>query len=74
MLISDSKFYRHKETGQVYRMLNLGLKLKCPETGKWYKAVLYEPKDEDFGTGEQYVRTQKDFVEKFEPAQKNVTI
>lgn len=70
MLIEPGKFYIHADGGR-YRVLQLGLKMKCPATGEWAKAVMYEPgeygPDKDFGNGEVFVRTQKDFVARFSP-------
>ena len=68
MLISPGKIYVHAD-GRRYRVLNLGMKMKCPVTGEWYKAVSYEPaeygSDKDFGNGEVFVRTHKNFVQRF---------
>lgn len=36
-------------------------KLKCPSTGNWYNAVIYEGIDD----GNYYVREEKDFFAKF---------
>lgn len=65
MKLQHDCIYVHTESGGRYRVLNIGVKLKCPVTGEWLKAVLYEPESEDYGTGSEYVRTQKDFCSKF---------
>jgi len=72
MLISHDKIYVHADGGR-YRVLNLGIKMKCPVTGEWLKAVLYEHEHEDYGTGIEYVRTQKDFCARFTPMPKKTS-
>lgn len=66
MRINPGKIYRHADGGW-YRVLDLRLKMKHPDTGEWLKAVSYEDEGEDYGTGTIYVRTQKDFVARFKP-------
>lgn len=72
MKIEPGKFYTHAEGGR-YRVLALGMKMKCPQTGEWHKAVSYEPgeygPDKDFGNGKVFIRTQKNFVARFSPAE-----
>lgn len=65
MLIQPGKIYRHKGTSGLYKVLSLNLALKHPVTGEWVKAVLYEAKD-SIGLTPEFVRTQTEFVEKFE--------
>ena len=68
-MLLNPGFYIHTKSGKRYRILRLGVHLKCPETGAWHKAVMYEPgeygPDKDFGNGEVYVRTQKSFCAGF---------
>lgn len=71
MKLDHDKIYRHADGG-LYRALNIGIKMKCPMTGEWHKAILYEPETEDFGTGKQFVRTQKDFCARFTPVSKRL--
>lgn len=61
MLIEQDKIYRHADGG-LYRVLDAWVSLKCPESRRWYIAVLYESKKPD---GKTFVRTQKDFVRRF---------
>ena len=52
----------HKRTGMPYKQI-ANCEMKDPETGRWRKAVIYQP------WGEQtvlYVREAADFQEKFE--------
>lgn len=56
----DSSTYIYPKTGHKYLCLTK-CKLKCPSTGNWYEAVIYEGIED----GNYYVREEKDFLAKF---------
>lgn len=64
MLIEFDKDYQHVGNRKIYRVIRKVL-VKQPD-GSWVKGVCYERKEDDY-CGEYYVRTDKNFVERFRP-------
>lgn len=56
----NDDLYIYPKTGHKYLCLTK-CKLKCPSTGNWYNAVIYEGIED----GNYYVREEKDFFAKF---------
>ena len=56
----NDDLYIYPKTGHKYLCLTK-CKLKCPSTGNWYNAVIYE----EIEDGNYYVREEKDFLAKF---------
>ena len=58
------EFYRHTETGNIYRVESL-CSLKHPDTGDWIPACVYRAVRNERAVGERYCRSMADFVKKF---------
>lgn len=56
----DKKLYIYPKTEHRYLPL-YRCKLKCPSTGEWFDAIIYEGMDDK----KCYVRERKDFFDKF---------
>lgn len=58
----ESGCFVYPKTGTVYHVDKI-IKLKSPDTGEWYKSVLYT----DNQKRESYAREYNDFLDKFIP-------
>lgn len=56
----DKKLYIYPKTEHRYLPL-YRCKLKCPSTGEWFDAVIYEGMDDK----KYYIREMEDFFDKF---------
>lgn len=65
-LVHVNAMFTHKEKGHTYSVIRL-LKSKHPDTGKWYKAVLYMQRE----SNELFVRSEESFLENFEHIKDN---
>ena len=59
--LEDNTVYVYPKTENSYLILDK-CKLKCPSSGIWYEAILYQPVDDN---SKLYVRESTDFFDKF---------
>ena len=57
----NNKIYIYPKTENRYLVLG-ECKLKCPSSGVWYEAILYQSVND---SSKLYVREKKDFFDKF---------
>lgn len=58
--LQEKETFVYPKTGHRYIPL-YRCKLKCPSTGEWFDALIYQGLDDD----KLYVRERKDFLDKF---------
>ena len=67
MKIGDVVEHRNKESNsgyphdKTYKIIDIECRMKCPITGLWIDAVIYESEN-----SERYVREYDDFIVKFQ--------